>query len=375
MKTTLILALILCAPLAHAMVIQEIYPNPVQTETGGEAVLLYNNDESALDISGWTLGTPSSATDATIPAGTTINSHQLYLVADAGWSTSKDDASWANANHEEAITLVNGGGTVSLHDGSGSVVDSISYPVADDGIAYWREGNSVVPTDPLFSAPLDALYTLHLSGQSGSGGAAGNITITDNGTAITSVLPTPGGIKYITIDVVAATEPTLTIFNTTYAMELVGAHKYTADVGIGYSTPPGNYLVQAGDLSTTLNVLPLLAVDCDAATLDMGVSTQHNFSLSGDDDFGIGGPTLRNIGNVPLDISMARTTLLRNSSKVNANMSAIADEEAISVTNKATHLTTLAPMQTAPLSLTVTVPESAASGDYATSLALQLKKA
>ena len=361
------------AIMVDAMLIQEAYPDPVVTDSGGEAVLLYNNADSAVDISGWKLGTPSSESDATIPANTTLTSHRAYLIADSGWSTNKDNASWAEADLEDSITLRNTGGTLTLRDRNGTVVDSVDYPTSEEGSAYWRKGNTMTTTEPLFSAPLDALYLIALDGNKS---ATGSISLTDNGMAINSITPLPGRTKYVTVTVESANEPTVQFLGTSQAMESLGNDEYSAELGINYTTAPGSYdiTVQADSTMTAqLKVEQLLAVESDSATLQLG--SGRNISVEGDDAFGTGKPTLRNSGNVPVDVYLARTSVLMNGTKATATVTASAGGEMASITTKAAKLATLAPGATAPLSIALSLPRSAASGNYSTSFVFQLKKA
>ena len=70
---------------------------------------------------------------------------------------------------------------------------------------------------------------------------------------------------------------------------------------------------------------------------------------------------------------LSRTAVLRDGTRANVVMRAVADAEEIAVTSRSTYLTILRPGQTAPLSITIDV-SGADPGSYTTSLALQLKK-
>ena len=70
---------------ADNVIISQVLYDPIGTETGGEAVELYNPTDSAIDIGDHVIKTESSATDATIPSGTVLAAH-----------TSHDRASWRN---------------------------------------------------------------------------------------------------------------------------------------------------------------------------------------------------------------------------------------------------------------------------------------
>lgn len=97
----------------HAIISQVLY-DPAGSETGGEAVELFNPTAQSIDISGYVIMTESSDTDATIPDETILESGSYYLIADSGWSTLKDNISWRAADHEEAITMSNSDSGVAL---------------------------------------------------------------------------------------------------------------------------------------------------------------------------------------------------------------------------------------------------------------------
>jgi hypothetical protein len=121
----LITAIRAAAATDHIIISQALY-DPIATETGGEAIELYNPTASPVDISGWVIKTASSATDATIGANTILEPGQYYLIADAGWSTSKDNTSAPDADHEEAITLLNTNGGAALMQGA-TVIDAVGW--------------------------------------------------------------------------------------------------------------------------------------------------------------------------------------------------------------------------------------------------------
>jgi hypothetical protein len=116
----------LCLALDNVVISEVIY-DPVATETGGEAVELYNPTNSPINIGGYTVKTESTATDATIPAGTMLAAKTFYLIADAGWSNLKDNASWPNADHEEAITLANADAGVAIVAPNGTIIDAVGW--------------------------------------------------------------------------------------------------------------------------------------------------------------------------------------------------------------------------------------------------------
>lgn len=134
----------LCLAIDHVVISEALY-DPVGTETGGEAVVLYNPTGSDIDISGYIIMTESSATDATVPAGTLLAPGQSYLIADAGWSTLRDNASWNDADHEEAITLSNTDAGVAAAYPNGTVIDALGWGSAAGIGAGLYEGEPALP--------------------------------------------------------------------------------------------------------------------------------------------------------------------------------------------------------------------------------------
>ncbi len=133
----LVAATVFAAP--NHVVISEVLYNPINTESGGEAVELFNPTSQEVNISGYILKTESSAVDATVPLGTVLESGSFYLIADAGWAVSKDNSSWPNADHEEAISLTNTDAGVALV-ANGSIVDAVGWGASGGIMAGLFEG-------------------------------------------------------------------------------------------------------------------------------------------------------------------------------------------------------------------------------------------
>lgn len=128
MKKALILLIIILVfqPVFAEVMIWEVLYDPITTENGGEAVLLYNSGNSSINLSSWVLATKASPSDATLPTNTFISSGGYLLIADNGFSLDKDDSSWPDPYHEEAITLANSNGGVALKNGS-EIVDAVGW--------------------------------------------------------------------------------------------------------------------------------------------------------------------------------------------------------------------------------------------------------
>ena len=122
--------------LAHASVlIEQVYVNPVGSESGGEAVVIRNAREDIVFLENWTLATQTSKKDATLPA-IRLWPNQTFLIADTGWNEKKDDLLWKEANYEEAITLDNAEGGIALIDTRGTIIDAVG----------WGDTSNIEPT-------------------------------------------------------------------------------------------------------------------------------------------------------------------------------------------------------------------------------------
>lgn len=111
---------------ANVQISQVLY-DPNTTQSGGEAVELFNPTDSDINISGYYLKTETSTKDATLPANTMIRAKSYYLVADAGFSVNKDNPAWPDADYEEAITFTNTDAGVALIDPEGNIVDALGW--------------------------------------------------------------------------------------------------------------------------------------------------------------------------------------------------------------------------------------------------------
>lgn len=122
----LLIILLIVQPVFANVIISEVLYNPINSETSGEAIVLYNNGNTAVDISGWTIATESSPKDATIPPNTTILPGRNLLIADNDFSLNKYDSSWPDPFHEEPITMSNTDAGVALKNND-VIIDAVGW--------------------------------------------------------------------------------------------------------------------------------------------------------------------------------------------------------------------------------------------------------
>ena len=148
-----VLLVLLACPALADVIIQQVLYDPLGTESGGEAVELYNTGSEAVNISGWTLSTESSSKDATIPQNTLLGPGESFLIADTGWDDAKDNPEWCSASYEETLTLTNSDAGIALVDSDDDIVDAVGWGEADnidDGLFESSPAALVEPGKSLF---------------------------------------------------------------------------------------------------------------------------------------------------------------------------------------------------------------------------------
>ncbi|HZX97617.1 MAG TPA: lamin tail domain-containing protein [Myxococcales bacterium] len=121
------------------VILNEILANEPGSSTAGEFVEIVNTGGTAVDIGGWQLW-DATAMRHTFAAGTTLAAGKAIAVFA---SATAIPAGTPNAigSSTGALSLANGGDTVSIRNAAGTVVDSFTYPAslaAQDGVSMNR---------------------------------------------------------------------------------------------------------------------------------------------------------------------------------------------------------------------------------------------
>ncbi len=363
------------------IIISQVLYDPVGSESGGEAVELYNPAASSVNISNWVLATETSPTDAIIPQGSIICSGCYYLIADSNWSNAKDNSSWPNADFEEAVTLANTDAGVAVKDSSGVIVDAVGWgnPAAIaaglfEGIPTGgsSSGNSLVrrvanssyiDTNNNSNDFADATPNFHnssstpqqISGSSneiqvtiivsGSGPAINSMGIlTDDDSFLpgSQVSPVPKKNKTVSVEAVVSDDNgfadiasvVLGFNSSAIAMAKESeinstAAVYSAVFNLSSSFPAGNYSITVtatdssgftANSSSQFEYLTLTAVDVDASSVVFYASPGSTYEVVGDNSTATAANvTLLNSGNVQLDFDVLSTNFTTGSSIVEAS--------------------------------------------------------
>lgn len=352
------------------VVIQEVLYDPA-SESGGEGVLVQNTGTTTVDISGWVLATEASLADATVPPGSVLSPGASYLIADVGWEALRGE--FPSAQHEEPMTLANTDAGVALKNAEGMIVDAVGWGAAsgikaglyeDTPHTGSQQSESLRRTQDMNNNAKDFVAGKPVFGTSAPGGFEVPIELDVNDTAVidearitkqVSITPAIGADVFVTVDTLMPAAVLMTFLNEVIDLKASATDTYDATVHINYDTLPGNYTatITATDGSKTdvkelsVEVLPVMGVSLDVPLLALKISPGGTFSVEGDEDIATRDkPTVRNTGNVPVDVSA--------SVKVNADAT-------ITTVLRKTHLDV---GEVGALSINATIPSGLARGKY-----------
>ncbi len=341
MKLLLTIILFLaCMPVTTGhMIIEEVLYDPA-SESGGEAVLLYNPDNASVDLSGWTLATETSAADATLPPGFFLAPFATFLVADAGWELHKGDL--PSADYEESLTLTNTNAGIALKDASGVIIDAVGWGVAAEikeglfeGTPHngTKEGFSLrrmidtddnlvdfIAAEPSFMVIIGGTeIPVELDVDKSDSFVISNVTLP------AVFAPEPGKNRTL-LFALTTTQPadvTITGFNATIAAETEDGLTHTASFVLPYWQAPGNYtlFVTASNGTTSVvtnqsvTVSSVTSIGLDAISiLAASLVPGSAHALNGDTDMNTPEkPTLINNGNTIADVVISATVPAKGS--------------------------------------------------------------
>ena len=378
--------------------IHEILYDPT-SESGGEAVLLYNQDNVSRDISGWTIATEASSSDATLPPGSLILAKGTYLIADAGWENTKN-LSWPSADHEEPISMYNTNSGIALKDENGVIVDAVGWGLADfyEGIPHagTPEGMSLLRTQDTDDNSADFIvaepafvvangeevpFILDIN-------ATGVLVITNISLSSTSLTPIAG--IGATLDIIVITSESAYVValvaDKVVDLQELSPNKHKATVTLPYHLHPDNYSITVTASNGTdtvssessIEYLPLAAIGLDITSLDIRkLAPGRTTLIEGDSDPTTDKPTIMNLGNVPVDIVLSARAPSYGASKFSLSKIKYSLDGSFNSTLSGTFKTRvqtekvqLAPNSTLPLSFQITVPSTYQEGTYEGSITI-----
>lgn len=365
--------------------------DPVVTETGGEFALLRNYGNNSVDISGWTLATASTDRDVVFAQGTIIRGGLRMLIADIGWNTSRDNMSWPLADLEDTITLGNQNSGIALMNGS-TIIDAVGWGTPADARFY------IGTPSPHVNASGQILLRVANTGNNSADFIVGDpfaqtgppadrlpievtvvaptLVIFDvliNGIHNASIIPTPGQISRVPVLAnlsAGTTNASISFLGLHYIMQQNGSLWYTR-IDLPYSAGPGTYdvTVHTSSVSSSiaqafpLSVEPVLAYALENASISFG-----SVAAGGGVSPALR-PTLRNIGNLPIDMVISSTSLNSPSGNIPASKVMIRDGGNLITLDTSQALAIgLGPTQRYLLDILLEIPAATAADTYRGSL-------
>jgi hypothetical protein len=308
-KLLLLLCIIFFPNIVSAVQIHQVYYDPVNSESGGEAIEFYNPHPFEVDLGGWIIATESSERDAIFPANSSIPSHGYFLLADNNWDERKDDSNWRSADFTATITLNNADSGIALRNSTGHLIDAVGWgnsaeiseglfkgsPAQDiaQGKVLLRindtddNSNDFVMADPDFFG--DNVIPVEI-----------NVSGSDPGSAVilegNSINPTAGG-KTI-IHVRSSSLLVATFLNTTKTMQMIDNTTYEVFFELDCHLAPGNYSISFSDNTVQqFEYLALRSFSVDAEKIGF-VAVPGSSRVSSQK------AVIKNMGNVDLVLSL-----------------------------------------------------------------------
>jgi len=282
------------------LIISGVYYDPIQAENGGEAIVLENNGSTPITLP--MLVTKSSS--ITLPSSTLLPG-QGYLIADTGWSTLRDNASWPDADFETSLSLANTESFVELRQDN-ITLDRLAWNSTNksrEGYMFTHSGESA----PVFRnsssslAYVDATVTI-LNGPPQILG----VSITDDAQAAGVQLLSYNRTITVSARIFDVDNDTInaavTFLGKQYELEQ-NASTFTAEIPLE-SVTPGNYslTITADDGSVSVNeteeitVLSSTSISVDGELVFRGAASSNQTASF----------SLRNNGNTAKTVSVNR---------------------------------------------------------------------
>jgi hypothetical protein len=362
------------------VIVSQVLYDPLGSESGGEAVELRNDGTALVDVSGWTLATETSATDATIPASTMLAAGSTYLIADAGWSAAKDNPLWRAADLEETLTMANANSGIALKDAAGMIVDAVGWgdpaeikpglwegaPAAevaagkalvrqqdtDNNAADFSEGEPALfagetvllvvnVTNATLATPLTPLPL----------GAALNED--DSAEPGVQLKPVAGGTRTLHLEVnYSGTRVFVGWFGKSVELVSPAAGRWTGELPLEYWYAPGAQQI-AISTPTQNSTLAVTILELKAAKLE----TKTVALQAAQGGTAKGTIAVKNQGNVPLDVSWTGSDLVFGQQKIPFSSLKVSDA-------------VIEPAKSMAIGVALDVPASAVPGEYRTMLVM-----
>jgi len=430
---SLLLLIVVASSVSAAVLITEVLYDPATSESDTEFVELYNTGDTAVDISGWSLNTTTQ--QALIPQNTIMAPGTYFLISDID-NSGAWPADWPQADFHKEITLPNTNSGVKLIDSNHNIIDVVGWgnpveslysgtphpPVHEgESLSRRQQSSAFIQTG---NNSYDFLAALPTPQNSKSGtseeptkeltiyaSVAGNMPKVDSFSILQDdkpddgiqISPLPGKLRNLTVNAIVSDAdgtddiqyvrlsgksqaidlPPKTNLNSTSSL-------YEAALPMGFYEAPAIYNLtlvasDSSDLTATKNLsfeyLGIVAFEADTAKISLEGLSGQNADVIGDLDISTPeSPTVRNLGNTPLDFRLSASDLNSGSATIPATSllySFLDSDFSSSLSGTLSQTPTLKKLNLQPgpqslreLSLRLIIPAGTMAGSYQGSLYL-----
>lgn len=370
---------------AFAVEIHQVLYDPLNSETGGEAIELYNSEDVDISLDGWTVATSVSDQDITFPKNATIGAHSYFLVADKDWNNVKDNPDWKVADYEETMTLPNSDSGIALKNKNGTVIDAVGWgksakiknslysgvPVktVNEGLSLVRvsgsgdNSNDFVEQLPNFVGENSVVISVAVD-EPAQKIRSFKILEDDAVEAGVQISPVAGKARNITLlaEIDGAKNPYANFDGKIFALTKANNTHYAASILLDYTLAPKNYsaTLYSGDNSATtaFAYLPLKKFEVRPNAIKFRAGKGQTSE--------VGKISIKNVGNVGLSLSIASKELKSKNSTISVDNFLITfGSENVGLSNKRFQLM---PGVEKEMILSITIPEDAVNDNYTTVL-------
>lgn len=359
MKILLILLAILLVPaFVSAVLISEVYYDPILHQRGGEAIELFNPLNESVDISNYTISTKMSAQAVIIPHGFSIPANGYFLIGDEDFSIKKDNESIPEADYESKITLGNTNSGIALYYNE-QMIDAVGWGNPDligegfyigipsnganKGYSIQRIQNTQDNSIDFISALPDLKNRFFGNNiEQYSNTISFLIQILDYNSYFSEIfifdedeleegnqiIPNPGDKKIFLVNATIIDnhdniqEVWVNLnerrFNLTLISNINNISKYQGEIEIDFYESPQNYTLTFMNLNNynltnsmngTFTYLPMIALDIDTLNLECEIPQGQECKIKGDINMNTpNNTTIQNLGNTNLNFKITGTT-------------------------------------------------------------------